>query len=448
MYRLSFSLISFCLAFALLLIPLDSMKYANRKAHETVMSAKGSVLDKYMESRIDKVAFCLEKFDILINNNKNFDDAFHVQVEKIKQDSNFIESIVIAPGGVGKYSYPSLSNASLIGVNLFSNGDSNKVAQAKSQNTITASNPLQVSQGLWLTRMYAPIFTKEREFWGIVVLTVNLNKLFQDDYIKSLLGEDYIYDVSFLDKNNGNPVSIIRGDKVSANYENVKKSQEIWFGYNWLLSLYDKNPDYANRVDYIIYAIIGVLSFLISWLVWLYVARFQQKEILLAYDSAAGCPDRSKNLLNLEKFNSNSVFGLVVINYYGLNHAVGLRNIILDVLIMDDMVFELDNHRLVLLLTSPRDETECVQYIKNLFEFIQQKCDKGTGGVELNAGAYIGSGRGRKIHALREAFNELSHALEQPGNVLNIAYSNLLNSSKPSVMPINPKYDFGATAKK
>jgi len=418
-------LVLFVMSFTILLLPLKALRYANNNAENEVLAEKGERLTAYIDSRFQEVIDSIDKLKVVNLLNKGNLDNYDVISGKILAENPMIVSIAIAKEGIIKKIYPVETGAGLIGFDVLqqSNFDSD-IRFARSHDKMFTTDPIELSPGVWGTKIFAPIFTDVSGFWGFYVISVKFSELFPSIPIGGILGKDGLYDVSYTNVMK-NEVKMVIANPLLNQYPNKKLFTSTKVG-RWTIHIASSQVKFDNSIYYII---IGILSFLLSLLGLKNYIKAMKNRVLADYDEFLGCPDRYKSILKIEEAIRNKGYlTVIVINSWEFlkynKVRESLEALVSGSLDNRDSVLAIDKVTFVILFRSYSNEADCAGFIRLLFNKLINRYDGfKSGRAELKIGAYVSKLGRHKAYRFKVAHDVLEDVIHQDGSMVKIEYS-------------------------
>ncbi len=238
-----------------------------------------------------------------------------------------IRNILLAPGGVVTNVYPRSSNERLIGFNLFGSGDGNQeAALARDSGRLTLGGPFAGMQGggqIMVGRL--PVYLNksgEREFWGLVSVTLSFPDVLESVHLNELEKRGYSCEIWRVNPDTGQRQVIL---STGMPLHRPTEKEFSLLNAHWIISIAPSSAWYAS--PYFCAYVCG--SLLISLLMAMSVQNYYDMkrlkcslEEMAMKDALTGLPNRRAAFETLRKQaeacrEQGSSFAL---GYLDLNH--------------------------------------------------------------------------------------------------------------------------------
>lgn len=146
-----------------------------------------------LERKINQTLALTYPISAMINRDGKIPD-FESISQKLITFYPDISEIALAPKGVIRHVYPLKENEKAIGFNLLT--DSNQQTEAllaKKTAKLTLAGPLHLVQGGEGLVGRLPVFTKDKQFWGFVLIVIRFPDILHTSSLHNLIDEGYQY---------------------------------------------------------------------------------------------------------------------------------------------------------------------------------------------------------------------------------------------------------------
>lgn len=141
-------------------------------------------------------------------------------------DDPAIRNVIVAPGGVVSHVYPLASNEKVVGFDYFSKSDGNQESiAAKESGQLVLGGPFQLVQGGQALVGRLPVYLggkSERNFWGIVSVTLNYPQALDGAELDQLKTQGFAYEIWRI-----SPDTNARQIIASSNYDYNKNARYV-----------------------------------------------------------------------------------------------------------------------------------------------------------------------------------------------------------------------------
>lgn len=220
---------------------------------------------------LSRLLYKTQILGVLVVQNEGDIDNFERLAATIVDDPA-IKNIIIAPGGVVSHVYPIAGNEKVIGLDYFSQGEGNKEAiLARDTGQLILGGPFNLVQGGQALVGRLPVYiegtNKEKEFWGIVSVTLEYPLALEGADLVELENQGFGYELWRISPDTGERQTIASGSyNFDREVEFVERPVKI-FNAQWHFRIAPIREWYEYAESWIAIFMGLFISFLLAYLV-------------------------------------------------------------------------------------------------------------------------------------------------------------------------------------
>lgn len=178
-------------------------------------------------------------------------ETFGPIAERMLNDDKAVRSFLFAPDGIVSGAFPLEGNEPVIGFDLIAEADGNKEARdaIETGNLILAGPFELVEGGMGICGRY-PVYLDnkdgEKEYWGLVAITLNYPEIFKNSSIERVNEQGYACEVWRVSPDNNERQTILETEIPLDETGNVVTYEVSLFNTKWYYSFAPLKPWYAS----------------------------------------------------------------------------------------------------------------------------------------------------------------------------------------------------------